>query len=284
VKHYSEDDLILHFYGERGRWTTGAGHRRRRRQLEQHVDACRECAAIYQSLAATLQLLDAPETPERGDQYGLEVWQRIRARLPEQESSRWMISAAWLRWALWERPAVAGAVTMLIVAAFLAGRLWPAPGAGSPAAAPPSATSAKAADATAKDGRQRILLTSVAEHLDRSERILTDIMNAPDGGDISAEQRWAEDLISTSRLYRQDALDAGEQSVAGVLDELERNLLEVVHSPSRVTAADLNDVRQRIDAAALLFKVRVLGDELRQRELDRPSSLPHARAATSTIS
>jgi hypothetical protein len=109
-------------------------------------------------------------------------------------------------------------------------------------------------------------------------------MNAPDGGDISTEQRWAEDLVSASRLYRQEAADAGEQSVANVLDELERNLLEVVHSPSKVTAADLDDVRQRIDAAALLFKVRVLGDELRQRELAASSTTPHARAVISHIS
>ena len=54
-----------------------------------------------------------------------------------------------------------------------------------------------------------ILLTSVADHLDRSERVLTDIMNAP-RGDISAEQRWADDLLDASRLYRQDAIDAGE--------------------------------------------------------------------------
>jgi hypothetical protein len=69
-----------------------------------------------------------------------------------------------------------------------------------------------------------------------------------------------------------------------VLDELERNLLEVVHSPSQITAAQLDDVRRRIDAAALLFKVRVLGDELRQRELAMPSAAPHARAVTFQIS
>jgi hypothetical protein len=283
VKHYSEEDLILHFYGERDRWATRAGHRRRQREIEQHVDTCQDCSARYQSLTATLHLLDTP-TPDRGEQYGLEVWQRIRARLPEPEASRWTVSMAWLRWSLLERPAMAGGIAMLIVAAFLAGRLWPQAGGSAPApAAAPALASSKAPDTDGKDGRQRILLTSVAEHLDRSERILTDIMNAPDGGDISAEQRWARDLVSASRLYRQDAVDAGERSVAGVLDELERNLLEIVHSPSRVTAADLNDVRQRIDAAALLFKVRVLGDELRQREAV-PSGLPQARAINSTIS
>ena len=51
-----------------------------------------------------------------------------------------------------------------------------------------------------------------------------------------------------------------------VLDELERSLLEFVHTPSRATAARLDEIRRRIDAASLLFKVRVLGDELRQRE------------------
>ena len=124
----------------------------------------------------------------------------------------------------------------------------------------------QSASASGDDSRQRILLTSVADHLDRSERVLTDIMNTTAGGDISTEQRWAEDLVATSRLYRQDAVDAGEHSVALVLDELERSLLEIVHTPSHATAAHLDEIRRRIDAASLLFKVRVLGNELRQRE------------------
>jgi hypothetical protein len=109
------------------------------------------------------------------------------------------------------------------------------------------------------------VLTSVADHLDRSERWLTDIMNAPQS-DISTAQRWAEDLLTTSRLYRQDAVDVGEQSVADVLDEIERSLMEIVHSPSQISATDLDLIRRRIDAAALLFKVRVMSDELRRRE------------------
>ena len=266
MKHYSAEDLILHFYGE------DAG--RRRREISQHVDECASCAAIYRELARTLLLLEAPEVPERGDQYGLEVWQRIRARLPEPEAP-W-----WVRWLKWDRLALAGAVAMLVVAAFITGLSWTNPGSPLPAAPPAVASAAAGASA----GRQRILLTSVTEHLDRSERILTDIMNAPDGGDISTEQRRAEDLVSTSRLYRQEAVEAGEQSVAGVLEDLERNLLEVIHSPSKVTAADLDDVRQRIDAASLLFKVRVLGDELRQRELSAPPAAPHARTVTSQVS
>jgi hypothetical protein len=247
VTHYSEDDLTLYYYGEG----------RSRASIERHLADCAACRATYRAIAGTLAMVAPPEPPERGDQYGLEVWQRIRHQLPPQEGPWWN---AWLRW---DRLALAGAAAALVLAAFVAGRVWPHP-ASSPTS--PATAARTASGGNTIEARDRILLTSVADHLDRSERVLTDIMNAPTHGDISAEQRWAEDLLTTSRLYRQDAVDAGEHSVATVLDELERNLLEIVHSPSQITAADLEQIRRRIDAAALLFKVRVLGDELRQRE------------------
>jgi hypothetical protein len=140
----------------------------------------------------------------------------------------------------------------------------------------PAPTRATTVAGTEDAARQRILLTSVADHLDRSDRMLTDIMNASSSTDISAEQQWAGDLLATSRLYRQDAVDAGEQSVAAVLDDLERSLLEIVHSPSPISAADLEQIRRRIDAAALLFKVRVMSDELRQRESAPTAASPRS--------
>ena len=259
-RHYSEEDLILYYYEERPRSA----------DIQQHLDSCGQCAAAYRDLAATLKLVTTPEAPDRGDQYGLEVWQRIRHQLPEQEMPWW---SAWLRA---DRLALASAFTVLLLAAFVAGRWWSATNAPAPTVASVAAPAPSAA-ATNDDSRQRILLTSVADHLDRSERVLTDFMNAPAGGDLSAEQRWAEDLVATSRLYRQDAVESGEGSVALVLDELERSLLEIVHTPSRATAARLDEIRRRIDAASLLFKVRVLGNELRQRE-GQPDSRPRALA------
>jgi hypothetical protein len=249
VTHYSEDDLTLYYYGEG----------RRRADIERHLEACAPCRSQYREIAGTLAMIAAPEVPERGDQYGLEVWQRIRHRLPEPDAPWW---SAWLRM---ERLAFAAAAATLLVAAFVAGRAWQRQSTGErePASV---AVPAVAATAPAATDSRRILLTSVADHLDRSERVLTDIMNAPERGDISTAQQWADDLVTTSRLYRQDALDAGEQSVAAVLDDLERSLLELVHSPSQVSAAELDEIRRRIDAATLLFKVRVMSDELRKRE------------------
>jgi len=245
-RHYSEDDLTLYYYGEG----------RRRTDIDAHIESCPECAARYRDLASTLALIVAPDTPERDEQYGREVWQRIRHQLPEQHRFGWF--TGFNRFL-----GFAAAAAALVIAAFIAGQRF-RPNPTNPMDAvnrvnPVNETSAS--DTTAK----RILLTSVADHLDRSERVLTDIMNASNPGDISTEQSWAEDLIDASRLYRQDAVAAGEPSVASVLDEIERNLLEIVHSPSRISNDDLEQIRRRIDAAALLFKVRVLGDELRRR-------------------
>ena len=124
------------------------------------------------------------------------------------------------------------------------------------AGAPPAASSDEA--------RQRILLTSVADHLDRSERVLTDIMNAPAGGDISAEQRWAEDLVADEpslspgcgrcrrtlgrrrarRARTQPARDRPQPSRATAAD------LEAHPPPDRRGVAALQSARARRRAAA----------------------------------
>ena len=251
--HYTEDELILYYYGE---------HRRRER-VEQHLTACGPCRELYQSLAATLTLVGDPEVPERGDQYGLEVWQRIRHQFPEPE-------APW--WAVWTRPgrlALAGAAAVLVIAAFVAGRMWP----GNSAPVQPTVAVAPAAGIGA-DAGERVRLAAVGDHLEQSERVLLEFVNAygtaDQPADVSAQQRWAADLISANRLYRDASTAAGDETVAAVLDELERNLLELVHGPATLTPQDLEQVRLRLDAAALLFRVRVLSEELRERELDVP--------------
>jgi hypothetical protein len=273
VTHCTDDELTLFYYGEG----------RRRGAIERHLDECAECAALYREIAGTLALVREPDVPERSEHYGLEVWQRIRPQLPEQPQNGFA-GFAWLRrFAALPTFAAAGAIVALLVASFVAGRVWRQPNATPALANPVNLTNQANAGSQRGDARDRILLASVADHLDRSERVLTDIMNAPARSNISTEQGWAEDLLQANRLYRQDAVDAGEQSVAAVLDDLERNLMEIVNSPSPISASDLEQLHRRIDAAALLFKVRVMGDELRRRE-QPPAVGTHPPTATRTIS
>jgi hypothetical protein len=267
--HYSEEDLILHYYGER----RGAG-----RDVERHLESCSPCRTAYQALAGTLALVTPAEPPARGEQYGLEVWQRIRHQLPERENAWWMAAG----WFGRNHLATAAAALVLVAGAFVAGRTWPRQPTPVPASANLSNPANPGNPANLENPGNRLLLSVVADHLDRSERMLTDIMNAT-SRDISVEQAWADDLLNTSRLYRQDAEDAGEPLLANVLDDIERSLLEIVHSPSNISAAALEQLRRRIDAATLLFKVRVLSDELRRRE-GAPAERRFPQTSTSTVS
>jgi hypothetical protein len=105
-----------------------------------------------------------------------------------------------------------------------------------------------------------------------SERMLVELSNAEPNNpaqkeiNISAEQHRAEDLLEENRLYRQTALQEGDTGLASVLDDLERVLLDVAHSPDEVTPKQLEAIRQKIEARGILFKVRVVSKELQQRQ------------------
>src|SRR5262249_50448916 len=127
--------------------------------------------------------------------------------------------------------------------------------------------------------RERVLVMAVGEHLGRSEMILVELTNAVPAGNqkhinIAGDQRRAEDLLQENRLYRQTALEQGGAWVASVLDELERVLIDVAHSPQQVSTAQLETIRQRIESRGILFKVRVVGKELQQRS--ETSTVPKA--------
>jgi hypothetical protein len=244
MTHCTEDDLILHYYGEAGD----------RGVVEQHLGVCARCSAEYRALEQMLELVSTTAVPDRDAGYAAHVWQRLRGHL-ESEDAPW-----WKPWIQWRTVWLAAAAAAVMIAAFVAGRMWPYP----QSRALPASTTV-ASEALASD--ERVRLAALGDHLERSERVLLDLVNADgDKVDLSAQQTWAAELVDSNRLYRDAAVRAGDGLVAGVLDDLERNLLDIVHGPSTATPAELETVRSRVDAAALLFKVRVLADDLQERE------------------
>jgi hypothetical protein len=242
MDHCSEDDLILHHYGE---------HQRAAR-VDRHLQSCAACADAFRGLAETLRLVVPGDVPDRNDRYGLEVWQRIRHRLPERDG------VGFLHWIRANVVAAAAAAVLLVGVAFIAGRTWPRSG--------DSAVGPQLSPALAGAAAERARFAAIADHLERTERGLLDLINAPDDVvDITAEQAWAGELIEANRLYRDAAVTEGDDTVAHVLEDLERSLLELAHGPSTLTAGQLEELRVRLGAAALLFRVRVLSDELHER-------------------
>jgi hypothetical protein len=120
--------------------------------------------------------------------------------------------------------------------------------------------------------RERVLLVAVGEHLGKSEMILMELSNAQpaEAGksliNISTAQKRAEDLVEENRLYRQTALNGGDNGMASTLDELQRVLLDVANSPAEVTPAQFESIQKRIAAQGILLKVRVVRQELRTQE------------------
>jgi hypothetical protein len=153
----------------------------------------------------------------------------------------------------------AATMAVLIIGAFLAGRTWQKPSAhlmaGRQAGSDPGV-------------RERVLLVAVGDHLERSQMVLVELANAgaPAAGrlDISYEQRTAEDLLESNRLYRQTAATNGDVATAALLEDLERVLLEIAHSPSEVSARQLEELRKQIEDRGILFKVKIFGSQVEQ--------------------
>jgi hypothetical protein len=248
MNHLSEEQLILHYYGEEGETLT----------VERHLEECGECRAAYGGLQRVLNVVDSLPVPDRAADYGARVWQRIENRIPGRRSI-WALPVPW-RWA-----AAGAAFAGLLVAAFFAGRFY-TPGRGTPRQI--------MANGTDPQTRQRILLVAVGDYLERSQMVLIELANANPRRplDITDQQERAADLVSESRLYKQTAAHTGDTNVAGVLDDLDRVLLEIAHAPSRLSPGQVEDFRRRLQADGILFKIRVLGSNVRSQEEAGPEA------------
>jgi hypothetical protein len=245
--HVSEEELILRFYGESSHAAS----------VDAHLGRCGTCRSEYEAIVHTLTMVVAQATPPRGNLYGLEVWQRIRSRLPAPNPWRRVLQ---LRWST---AAMTAAIAVFAFAAFVAGRYWPS---NAPPVEPRRALNA------APGGDERARAAAILDHLERSERVLLDVAHTGASDvEVREQQAWAAQLVDANRLYRNAATQAGETTTTLVLDDLERSLLDIVHAPSTLTPAELDEVRARLDAPALLFKVRVLSNELRERESAPPA-------------
>ncbi|MFP5284131.1 MAG: hypothetical protein ACLGI9_00170, partial [Thermoanaerobaculia bacterium] len=134
MKTYSDDDLVLFFYGEHDDPAS----------LREALAADPGLRARYEALESVLSAVDLP-VPERPAAYGARVWARLQPKLERKPFwsgiSIFPLSPR-LSWAT---------VALLLVIGFTAGRFWPQ----TPQALPQPA-------------RDRILAGEVAGHLESS--------------------------------------------------------------------------------------------------------------------
>jgi hypothetical protein len=228
MKHLSEEQMVDAYYGEMPE------------DEAQHLAECDECRTLFERQREVLDGVREYPVPERGPGYGGEVWTKLLPLLPKRRQKR----AWWLF--------VPAFATMLAVA-FLAGR-WTERG--SPVVGIP------------EKARERVLLLSLSEHLERSQIVLTELANASSGSsDLLGERDRARELVGANRLLRQTAVRLGDRQDAAVLEDLEHVLMEVANAPDAPTNEDTVRVQQRIAENELLFKVRITSTDARERGL-----------------
>ena len=244
MKSITDDDLTLLYYGEP-----------EDPALASAVAASPELSARYEALSAELDRFAELAPPPRGDDYGEKMWRKISPRLesaPEQGAGSWADFLSVLR-----RPrlSLAGALSLTLVAflAFWLGREGNRAG----VAIPPEDMHAVAA-ATAVDAG-RLLSSSVSDHLEQVNLMLTEFVNTPQ--DNGADGARATDMLVANRLYRQTAAARGDRQLAAFLDEIEPLLIELAYEAHRDSPTAKARMQREI-RDGLLFRVRIMNRQL----------------------
>ena len=269
MNHLSEEQLILHHYGEVENFE----------EISDHLVSCPSCQASFQSLQRTLAMLEMAPLPERSASYATAVWERLGPQIADRRTPMrhnsltpgWTERLAGLRLPRW---VLACGTAMLLFAVFLAGRFWPA--------TPPSLplVVAKAVEKVSTRGRERILLKEIGDHLEHAQVALIELINNKTNGavDISLEQTLARQLVDVNRLYRQTAAQFGEGGIASVLEDLERTLIEISNSRSVLPASEFAELRRRLDTDDMLFRVKVVSSLMRAKEKETVQELAGKRS------
>lgn len=240
MKHLTPEQIVLHCYGDAPEG----------KELASHLEACADCRAEFDRMKAFLAGIPVTPVPEPPVYLEEKLWLNLKDLLSDEKRSPWRGLLAPSRWT------AIGAVAVLVIAAFLAGRFWP------------RQAEVKNTAQSIQVNPERVVLLAVGDHLERSQILLVEIMNAnaKDVADFSEERQQARNLLEDNRLYRVSALKNGQPAVANLLDELERVLTEVANSPEEMTPSDVKEIRRRIQSEDLLFKIHVLGSTVLKRE------------------
>jgi len=246
MKKITDDDLTLLYYGEHDDPSLAA-----------RVAGSDELSARFEALGEELSRMEALAPPERGDDYGAEVWRRISPRLAEaRQSSGW----GWFTGLRTPRFSLAGAFSIALVfaVAFFLGREGALTG-----PAPTGAGNTQDLVLNDLDPGQ-LLATSVSRHLEKLNVTFTQFANSSELSDGMADR--AMDMLLANRLYRQAAESRGDKQLATFLGELEPLLIELAHEAYKNSPATQNRMQQELKDS-LLFRIRVMNKQLNDSQI-----------------
>lgn len=245
TNHLSDDELILHHYGE----TSPPDLAR----VAGHLSSCDECRSAHDQLGRVLTLVDEAPPVEARPGFERDVWARLEPHLDAP-------GRGWHRWFWVPQWALAGGVAALVMVAFMAGRLSN------------GAATVEPEPLQAVNQAELVLRAAVGDHLDSTQMMLVELVNGDTGhpGQLASEQARASDLVAASRVIRLSAAQSGDAAIVDMLEDIERVLIEIANAPADVTSNEMSDLKARITTEDLIFRVRVVASEMRQQNrIDR---------------
>ncbi len=105
------------------------------------------------------------------------------------------------------------------------------------------------------EARNKILLQSVSVHLERTSRLMTTVKVSDQPTLVADEQQWAQQLLTSNRIFKVAARQAQQWRIVTLLEELEPLLIEMANSDS-MDITSRSQISQRIDDNGLVFKTR----------------------------
>src|SRR5712671_4834414 len=179
MNHLSEEQIVLHYYGDADEIM----------EIERHLAACAECRAEFARVQSMLRQIEPLEVPEPEANFEEKTWLNVRDRLPGKGGFLRKLFSPQTRGPQ-QKWALAGAMAVLLAAAFLAGRFWPRP------------MQPVTRQQASQVNPQRVILVAVGDHLERSQMLLVEIMNADTKGPLnfSSEQAEAREPLDSNRL------------------------------------------------------------------------------------
>lgn len=249
MKHITDEDLILLFYGESEDAT-----------LASAVAESDELSARFDALSAELKLADHFVPPSRDDAYGAEIWLKISPQLDAGSAESTGRIRSWLNAVSQPRFSLAGALSFILVAvlAFTLGRN----GGQGTITDPANLIDTPTIALTGLDSN-RLLSRSVSSHLEQVNVMLTQFANS--SVSTANEAGYATDMLVANRLYRRAAVSRGKHQLAAFLAELEPLLIEMAYEAQSGSEATRDRMQQEVKNG-LLFRIRVINQQLKKSE------------------
>ena len=233
----------------------------RRKEFEEHLRLCADCAKAYNSMLQTLSLMDKRNQPDSEKVNSTTYWETVKTTIEKGENGGELharkgktvflhpaIRSSWVY-------GIAAAV-LIALGVFLGRTLFtPLP----QIAMQANAGNPRIADSTAI--AQREVDREVVSYLDRSKVLLQGIVNAPpeisSEGSLPHQQQLSRDLIQQANYLKTALKEPDQENMRKLIGDLEVVLMQLANYSNQSGVPLIELVKQGVDKKSILLKINL---------------------------